>query len=196
MTDGLSTYLGTAFLSLLPISELRGGIPFAMVSGVKWYFAWPFAAAVNSLAAPLCWVFLSTIHRLFYGKISAKKADGEASVTDRPQDAPGRSGTGNVAEYTGGFRWYRSLFDRFVESARVKLRGGVEKWGALGIALFVAVPLPVTGAWTGTIGAWVLGLPKRKTLPAVILGVIVAGAIVTAAMLLGIGALRIFVKAV
>jgi uncharacterized membrane protein len=64
------------------------------------------------------------------------------------------------------------------------------------VAAFVAIPLPVTGAWTGTLGAWMLGIPKRKTLPAVILGVAVAGAIVTSVMLLGIGALNVFVKKV
>jgi uncharacterized membrane protein len=166
-------YLWTAILSILPISELRGGIPFALTHGIPWYLAWPFAAAVNALAAPLCWLFLSTIHRLFYGK-------------------PAVGGAGG----SGGFAWYRNLFDHFVERARDKLHAGVEKWGALGVALFVAVPLPITGAWTGTLGAWVLGLPKRKTLPAVILGVAGAGAIVTAVMLLGIGALRIFIKTV
>jgi uncharacterized membrane protein len=169
------TYLWTALLSILPISELRGGIPYAIVRGIPWYFAWPFCAAVNALAAPLCWLFLSTVHRLFYG-------------TER---SGGRAGDGKAA----GFRWYRGLFDRFVERARKKLRRGVEKWGPLGIALFVAVPLPVTGAWTGTLGAWVLGLSKRRTLPAVILGVLIAGAVVTAVMLLGRGALRIFIKA-
>ena len=152
-------YLWTALLSLLPISELRGGIPFAMTRGIPWYTAWPFAAAVNALAAPLCWLFLSTFHRLFYR-----------------------------------LRWYRGLFDRFVERARRRLHRGVERWGALGVAVFVAIPLPITGAWTGTLGAWVLGLPRRKTLFAVILGVITAGGIVTAVMLLGKGALRIFVK--
>jgi uncharacterized membrane protein len=164
-------YLWTAILSILPISELRGGIPFALASGVPWYIAWPFAAAANALAAPLCWLFLSTVHRLFYGKPAV---------------------TGAAA--ARGFAWYRNLFDRLVERAREKLRAGVEKWGALGVAIFVAIPLPMTGAWTGTLGAWVLGLPKGKTLPAVILGVAGAGAIVTAVMLLGIGALRIFIK--
>ena len=162
-------YLWTALLSLLPISELRGGIPYAMAHGIPWYIAWPFAAAVNALVAPLCWLFLSTVHRLFYGVVT----DGAAR---------------------GGFAWYRNIFDRLVERARQKLHSGVEKWGALGVALFVAIPLPVTGAWTGTIGAWVMGLPKRKTLPAVILGVIVAGAIVTAVMILGLSAFDIFVK--
>ncbi|MDR2211494.1 MAG: small multi-drug export protein [Spirochaetaceae bacterium] len=162
-------YLWTGFFSLLPISELRGGIPFALLNGIPWFIAWPFAVAVNSLAAPLCWIFLSTLHRLFYGSAE----DGGPKK---------------------GFAWYRSIFDRFVERTRAKLRRGVEKWGALGIALFVAIPLPVTGAWTGTLGAWVLGLPKRKTLPAVILGVAAAGAIVTAVVLLGRGAFGIFIK--
>jgi uncharacterized membrane protein len=92
--------------------------------------------------------------------------------------------------------WYGRFFDRFVERARVKLHGGVEKWGWLGIAVFVAIPLPMTGAWTGTLGAWVLGMGKRRTFAAVILGVLAAGAIVTAVMLLGIGALHIFIKTV
>ena len=155
-------YLWTAILSLLPISELRGGIPYAIYHDIPWYIAWPFASAVNALVAPLCWLFLSTIHRLFYD--------------------------------VWNFSWYHSFFDHLVERARQKLHKGIEKWGAFGIALFVGVPLPMTGAWTGTIGAWVLGLSKRKTLFAVILGVIIAGAIVTAVMHLGLSAFRIFVK--
>ena len=152
-------YFWTALLSLLPVSELRGGIPYAILHNIPWYIAWPFASAVNALAAPLCWLFLSSIHRLFYS-----------------------------------FSWYHSVFDRFVERARGKLHKEVEKWGTLGVAVFVAIPLPATGAWTGTIGAWVLGLSKRKTLLAVILGVAIAGAVVTAVMLLGGSALRIFIK--
>ncbi|MDR1108695.1 MAG: small multi-drug export protein [Spirochaetaceae bacterium] len=149
----------TAFLSFLPVSELRGGIPFAMVNGIPWYGAYLFAAAVNVLAAPACWIFLSTLHKLFFR-----------------------------------MAWYRGLFNRFVERAREKLKGGVEKWGWLGVALFVAVPLPATGAWTGTLGAWVLGLGKRRTLAAVSLGVFIAGAIVTAVVLLGGRGLQIFIK--
>ena len=158
----INIYIWTALLSLLPISELRGGIAFAMANCMPWYIAWPFAAAVNALVAPLCWLFLSTLNKLFYGS----------------------------------FGWYRTIFDSFVERARGKLHAGVEKWGVLGVAIFVAIPLPITGAWTGTIGAWVLGLPKRKTLFAVILGVFVAGAIVTTVMLLGLSAFRIFIKTV
>lgn len=149
----------TALLSFLPISELRGAIPFAVTNGIPWYWAYLFAVGLNALVAPVCWVFLSTLHKLFL-----KMA------------------------------WYDRFFSRFVERARVKLHRGVEKWGWLGIAAFVAIPLPMTGAWTGTLGAWVLGLSKRRTLLAVILGVAAAGAIVTAIVVLGINAARIFVK--
>lgn len=148
-------------MSFLPISELRGGIPFAIANGIPWYWAYLFSAGMNALVAPACWIFLSTLHKLFL-----KMA------------------------------WYQKFFDRFVERAREKLRGNVEKWGWIGIAVFVAIPLPITGAWTGTLGAWVLGLSKRRTMLAVILGVICAGAIVTAVVILGVQAFSFFVKQV
>jgi uncharacterized membrane protein len=143
--------LWTAFLSFLPIFELRGGIPFALIHGIPWFIAYPFAVLVNALVAPVCWLFLATLHKLFLHMI-----------------------------------WYRNCFDRFVERARIKLHNGVERWGWFGVALFVALPLPMTGAWTGTLGAWVLGVSRKKTMLAVILGVIISGAIVTSIMTLGI----------
>jgi uncharacterized membrane protein len=70
----------------------------------------------------------------------------------------------------------------------------VEKWGWAGVTVFVAIPFPLTGAWTGTLGAWVLGLSRRRTLFAVILGVMIAGCIVTAVIMTGIQAADFFVK--
>jgi len=155
----------TALLSFMPISELRGAIPFAIANNIPWYWAYPFAVILNALIAPVCWIFLATVHKLFYGASPEK-----------------------------GFRWYRNLFDRFVEKTRKKLSAGVEKWGWLGIAVFVAIPLPITGAWTGTLGAWVLGVSKRRTMIAVTLGVLIAGIIVTAVVIVGIEALALFIK--
>ena len=152
-------YFWIVFLSFLPISELRGAIPFAIANGVPWYAAYAMAVFFNAAVAPVCWLFLSTLNKLFL-KIE----------------------------------WYKNFFERFIERARNKLHGKVEKWGWLGVAVFVAIPLPLTGAWTGTLGAWVLGLSKRKTMIAVILGVVVSGAIVTTVVLLGIQALSLFVK--
>jgi len=56
--------------------------------------------------------------------------------------------------------------------------------------LFVAVPLPFTGAWTGSIAAFLFGIEFRKALLSIVSGVIIAGAIVTCLSLLGwVGAL-------
>jgi uncharacterized membrane protein len=155
----------TAFLSFMPISELRGAIPFAIAHKIPWYFALPFAAAVNALIAPACWVFLATVHKLLYG-----------------------------AEPEKGWRFYKNFFDGFVERARKRLSAGIEKWGWLGIAVFVAIPLPVTGAWTGTLGAWILGVGKKRTMIAVVIGVLTAGVIVTVVVILGIEALNLFIN--
>ncbi len=64
--------------------------------------------------------------------------------------------------------------------ARVRLKGEeqVQRLGALGLFLFVAVPLPGTGAWSGAVLAVVLGLKRRYALPAISLGVLAAGLIV------------------
>jgi len=156
-----AVYFWTVFLSFLPISELRGAIPFAIANDVPWHIAFVMAVCLNALVAPVCWIFLSTLHKLFLK-----------------------------------MEWYKRFFERFIERARNKLHNNIERWGWLGLALFVAIPLPITGAWTGTLGAWVLGLSKRKTMIAVILGVACAGIIVTAVVLLGIRALDLFIKKV
>ncbi|MDR2160262.1 MAG: small multi-drug export protein [Treponema sp.] len=192
---GVFLFFWTAFLSFMPISELRGAIPFALANGVPWYAAYPFAVVINALVAPACWIFLSTVHRLFYGRVEDTVEGGGQAGNGAVSGQPvcQKAVCGETA-YRGGFRWYRKFFDRFVERARQKLRRSVERWGWIAVAAFVAVPLPVTGAWTGTLGAWVLGLPKRRTLPAVIIGVAVAGAVVTAVALLGIQAFSLFIK--
>ena len=55
-----------------------------------------------------------------------------------------------------------------------------QKWGALALVPFVAIPLPVTGAWTGCLAAWAFGIRSRTALPAITLGVLLAGVVVTA----------------
>ena len=65
-------------------------------------------------------------------------------------------------------------------------RGGIiERYGAIGLVLFVAIPLPITGAWTGSIVAFLLGMKFRYAFPAIMLGVFIAGVIVTTLTLLG-----------
>lgn len=149
----------TMGLSFLPISELRGGIPYALAHGASWWSAWLLCVGCNALVAPLVWIFLGTVHKLFMH-----------------------------------MKWYARLFERVVERTRHKIGAQVDRWGWIGIGLFVAVPLPITGAWTGTLGAWLLGVSKRKTFLAVVVGVIISGTIVTSVVVFGVKALEIFTK--
>lgn len=73
------------------------------------------------------------------------------------------------------FRWWFSSVDR--RSALVR------KWGFWGLALFVAIPLPVTGAWTGTVAATLIDMKIHKAFLAIMLGVFFAGFIVLSATL-------------
>lgn len=80
------------------------------------------------------------------------------------------------------------LFKRIIDwvFARTRKRGKmVEKYGPIGLAIFVAVPLPGTGAWTGAILAFLLGLDFKKSVLSIGLGVLAAGIIVTSLVLLG-----------
>lgn len=69
---------------------------------------------------------------------------------------------------------------------RTRRRGKlIEKYERIGLALFVAVPLPMTGAWTGSLAAVLLGLKFRHAFLSILVGIIIAGIIVTCATLLG-----------
>jgi uncharacterized membrane protein len=70
------------------------------------------------------------------------------------------------------------LFDKYLDNLRKRGKPKIEKYGFWGLTLFVAIPLPITGAYTGTILAWIVGMDWKKAFPAVGLGVIVAGVIV------------------
>ena len=79
------------------------------------------------------------------------------------------------------------IFERilnFIFKISRKRGGIVEKYGALGLVFFVAIPLPITGAWTGSIVAFLLDIKFKRAFPAIVLGVIIAGIIVTAAAVL------------
>jgi len=70
--------------------------------------------------------------------------------------------------------------------ARSRRKGrAIERYGPAGLLLLVAVPLPVTGAWTGAIAAFILGMSLRRAVPMIAAGVIIAGGIVLAASLAG-----------
>jgi uncharacterized membrane protein len=74
------------------------------------------------------------------------------------------------------------LFDRFFKWLFKRTRNRskvIEMYGTLGLILFVATPLPITGAWTGCVAARLLGLRVRYAFPAIVIGVLIAGVIVS-----------------
>ena len=97
---------------------------------------------------------------------------------------------GPVSRFLSRWKFFERFFNRLFESARRRAGTKIEKYEALGLTLFVAIPLPVTGAWTGCIAAFLFGIPGRIAIPSIALGVVIAGVIVTLIMsgtLAGIG---------
>jgi uncharacterized membrane protein len=147
--------------SMLPVSELRGAIPYGYFNGINIFIAFLFSVVFNSIAAILLFFFLEYLNHLF--------------LKIKP---------------------YRILFDKVVNRARKKVGEKFEKYEYIGLMIFVAIPLPVTGAWTGTIGAWVLGLKKRKAIPWIIAGVLIAGIVVSIVTFTGVETFKLFLKSV
>ena len=80
----------------------------------------------------------------------------------------------------GAFLAWRAHRLRLTQSKRFR------RYGAAALILFVAIPLPITGAWTGSLAAWVFQVPPRTAIPLIAVGVLLAAGIVTGATLAGI----------
>lgn len=75
--------------------------------------------------------------------------------------------------------WLGPRIDALERKAHLKGRT-VQKYRTLGLVLLVAIPLPGTGAWTGALVADVLDIRMKTALPAIAVGVVIAGCITTA----------------
>lgn len=89
-----------------------------------------------------------------------------------------------------GLMWVRGLCERYfprlvtpidkvLARSEKKVRNGYEKYGAIALCLFVAIPLPMTGLWTATLAAVALKLPVKTSFISIALGTLIAGGIVT-----------------
>jgi uncharacterized membrane protein len=90
---------------------------------------------------------------------------------------------GRVESYLRRFWFFDSFFSWLFSRTRRRTGDKVAKYGALGLVPFVALPLPVTGAWTGVAAAYIFGIKFRYAFPAIALGVLIAGVVVTLASL-------------
>jgi len=91
---------------------------------------------------------------------------------------------GPVSEFLMRFKIGKTFFDWLFARTRKK-SASIEKYEALGLTIFVAIPLPVTGGWTGAMAAFLMGIPFWKAMLYILLGVMIAGVIMTTLSLLG-----------
>ena len=83
-----------------------------------------------------------------------------------------------------------SLFNKYVNRLRKKSKPHLKKYGFWGLLFFVAIPLPATGAYTGSLVAWLVGIDRKKAFLAITVGIIIAAALVSAITLGALGALE------
>lgn len=143
-TTAAGKYLTTVLVSMAPVIELRGGVPFGVALGLPVGGAFMAALLGNMLPVPFIVLF---VRRAFFWIRKRLPRLG---------------------------RWVDRLEKRAWEKSDQVLR--YQTWGLL---IFVAIPLPGTGAWTGALIAALLDMRLKKAVPVIFLGVLIAGLIVT-----------------
>ena len=143
----------TTLVSMIPIIELRGGIPFGVALGLPYHQAFISAVIGNILPAPFIIVYIRKIFMMMRRYM------------------PRLNG----------------LVDKMERKAHLKGQK-VSKYKYLGLWLFVAIPLPGTGAWTGTLAASLLDMDFKESVLACMGGVLLAGCIMGVLSTLGISA--------
>lgn len=81
---------------------------------------------------------------------------------------------------------FRRFFDWLTRRIQRKYARRFSRWGALALITFVAIPLPLTGGWTGALAAFVFGIPYKKALLFISLGIFLAGIVVSLLTLAGV----------
>jgi len=153
----MNSLIKAVIASIVPVSELRGGIPIAYFSGSGIILSFLACTLTNILVAPVFWIFLDEVNHLLLK-----------------------------------FSPYSRFFHKNVERARKKIQKSIEKYEYAGLMIFIAIPLPMTGAYTGILGAWALGMNKKKAIISSIVGVIIAGIIVSSVCYFGLSAFNFF----
>ena len=94
-----------------------------------------------------------------------------------------------VVKLLGNIKFFERIFDWVFGYTRKRHSDKVERWGLAALVLIVAIPLPMTGAWSGSLVAFLFGIPFRKAFPMIAAGVLIAGILVTLGTL---GLIQIF----
>lgn len=152
-------YLATMIIAFLPIIELRGAIPVGVAMGMSPWIALIFAYIGSTLAAPILLLLLKPILNLLKKiKIFNELAIAIEDIFNEKAD---------------------QIIKKVEEKGKTNDHNIAEKIKLLGVFCFVAIPVPLTGVWTGTAIASFLNLPFWKGLAVVMLGNLIAGIIMT-----------------
>lgn len=87
-------------------------------------------------------------------------------------------------------RFLGKALTKLLEKAERKFSGKHAKYGAIALVIFVGIPLPFTGSWTGSLAAFVFNIPFKKACPLIFAGVCMAATLVTLITLFAGGTLR------
>ena len=139
----LGKIIGTFFIAMVPVLELRGAIPAGHEAGIELWLATVIAIIGNMVPVPFIILFTRKIFEWMRRKSKA----------------------------------LNKLVIYFEKKAE-KHRGKVEKSKFWGLMILVAIPLPGTGAWTGALVAAMMEMRLKDAIPAIFVGVIVAGIVV------------------
>lgn len=85
---------------------------------------------------------------------------------------------------------FGKVFSKRLEKAEKAFSGKYVKYGALGLVIFIGIPLPFTGSWTGSLAAFIFNIPFKKSWPLILYGVCMAATLVTLITLFASGAIR------
>ena len=86
------------------------------------------------------------------------------------------------------------IWDHMILKTQKKIHPLVEKYGVLGLSIFIGIPLPGSGVYSGAVGGYLLGFTKREFYISTVIGVLIAAIVVTIIVMTGAGALDLFVK--
>lgn len=95
----------------------------------------------------------------------------------------------NILPFIMKIRALKDFYNFSILRTRKHYKPYIDKYGATGLALFIAVPLPGTGSWTGALAAFLIGMEYKRFAIVNIVGVTIAGIIVTLA---GLGVIALF----
>jgi len=90
--------------------------------------------------------------------------------------------------------WINKVYNKLVLRTQKKVHPYVEKYGVIGLALFIGIPLPGSGVYSGALGAYFLGFSYKDFFKAAVIGVLIAGIVVLIASTIGNGVWNIFIK--